>query len=244
MKSKTHASKIRFDLSGYYFTGLILLVLLGFWPSYFSKLFTGTNKFSFYFHFHAVMMFLWIVLLITQPILIRKQKFALHRLMGKLSYFLMPLLFLSLILLTHFRIQEHVLIIGQEKFYGPHLVIPFKDLLILGTSYLIAIRYRHNMNIHARAMISTGIVFIEPALFRLLHHTMLKNGQIAFLVTIGLLYALIITLIFIERKQPRGKWVFPMILGLYIIAHSIIIFEIQFKPWELFARWFANLPLT
>lgn len=79
-------SKIRFDKSGYYFIGLILLVLLGFWPSYFSKFFTETTRFPFYFHFHAIMMSLWILALIAQPILIKKKKLAAHKLIGKLTY--------------------------------------------------------------------------------------------------------------------------------------------------------------
>ena len=238
------APKIRFHKSGYYFIGLILLVLLGFWPSYFSKFLNETNKFSFYFHFHAIMMSLWILALIVQPILIRKKKLTVHKFIGKLTYILMPLLFISVILLTHHRIQDHVLIINNEKFYGPHLLVPFKDLLILGTAYIIAIRYRHDVNIHARAMIATGIVFIEPALIRFIKHSIIQDGLSAYLCSIGLLYSLIIGLIIMERKQKRGRWVFPLILGLYIIVHSILIFQIRIGPWETFAKWFAGLPLT
>jgi hypothetical protein len=40
--------KLRFDLSGYYFIGLIVLVILGFWPFYFAKFFNGTADFTFY----------------------------------------------------------------------------------------------------------------------------------------------------------------------------------------------------
>ena len=76
----------------------------------------------------------------------------------------MPLLFLSVILLTHYRVQDHILRVNNEKLYGPHLIIPFKDLFILGTAYIIAIVYRHDVNIHARAMIATGIIFIEHQL--------------------------------------------------------------------------------
>ena len=57
---KIKAAKLRFDLSGYYFFGLVLLVLLGFWSSYFAKFFNGTADFSFYFHFHAGVLILLI----------------------------------------------------------------------------------------------------------------------------------------------------------------------------------------
>ena len=236
-------SKIRFDKSGYYFVGLIGLVLLGFWPSYFSKFFNGTENYSFYFHFHAAIMSLWILTLIAQPILIRKKKLAVHKFVGRLTYILMPLLFISVILLTHNNIQEHVLIVNSQKLYGPHLIIPFKDLLILGTAYIIAIVYRHDINIHARAMVATGIVFIEPALSRFLIYSM-KDTNIGYLCTIGFVYSILIGLMILERKQKRGRWVFPLILGLYIFVHSLLIFQINFGIWETFAKWFAGLPLT
>lgn len=241
----TITKKIKFDKSGYYFIGLIVLVFLGFWPSYFAKFANGTNKYPFYFHFHATMMSLWMLALIIQPVLIRKKRLALHRAIGKLSYLIMPLLFISVILLTHYQMGDHVEVVNNEKFYGPHLIIPFKDLLIIGIAYFIAIRYRHNVNIHARAMVATGIVFIEPALVRfLLYAVFPDNGLIAILTTIAIVYGILITLMIVERKQKSGRWVFPLILGLFIIVHSIIIFQLNIPGWETFARWFAALPLT
>ena len=240
----TITSKIRFDKSGYYFIGLVGLVLLGFWPSYFSKFFNGTENYSFYFHFHATMMALWILVLIAQPILIRKKKLATHKFIGQLTYILMPLLFISVILLTHYQIQTHVQIVNGEKLYGPHLIVPFKDLLILGTAYIIAIIYRHDINIHARAMIATGIVFIEPALIRFIRHSLIQDGRLAYFLTIGLVYSLLIGLVILERKQKRGRWVFPLILGLYVCVHAILIFKVPIGFWETFAKWFAGLPLT
>jgi len=235
--------KPRFDKSGYYFLVLVGLVLLGFWPSYFSKFFAGTVHHSFYFHFHAIMMSLWISALIVQPILIRKKKLALHKSIGRLSYVMMPLLFLSVILLTHYRIQYHVLVEGNERLYGPHLMIPFKDLLILAMAYIIAVVYRHDVNIHARAMIATGIVFIEPALVRFLK-TLISGGSIAYLCTIAFVYSILIVLIILERRQSKGRWVFPLILASYICVHSLIISEAHNSAWETFAQWFASLPLT
>ncbi|MBS1735833.1 MAG: hypothetical protein JSS98_04425 [Bacteroidetes bacterium] len=238
--------KIRFDKSGYYFMALVCIVLMGFWPSYFAKFATGTNKYPFYFHFHATMMSLWLLLLIVQPILIRKKKLSLHRTIGKLSYVIMPLLFLSVILLRHYQMEKHVQIKNNEKFYGPSLVVPFKDLFIIGIAYIIAIRYRHNVNIHARAMICTGIAFIEPPLIRFLNYAVFPGGDglAAFFTTIGIIYSILIALIIIERKQRSGLWVFPLILGLLIMVHSIIYFQISIPGWETFARWFAALPLT
>lgn len=233
--------KIRFEKSGYYFIGLVVLVVLGFWPTYLSKYFDGTANFNFYFHFHTLMMSLWILALIIQPILIKKKKLSIHRLIGKLSYILMPLLFTSIILLKHYRIGGHV-----TEGLGASLWLQSKDLVIIAIMYCIAIRYRHNIQIHARAMIATGIVFIEPALARFLIGSVFPKEYmlVAFLTTIGLVYALLIALMIIERKQQTGRWIFPLVLILYIIFHNLYFFEISTPAWDAFAKWFVELPIT
>src|ERR1051325_3430348 len=88
-----------FHTSGFYFIGLLALSFLGFWKSYFSKFFDGSMDYSGYFHFHAVMMLLWTAMLIAQPILIRKKKLNIHRLIGKASYVIMPMLLISVLLI-------------------------------------------------------------------------------------------------------------------------------------------------
>ena len=230
-------AKLRFENAGYYFPALIVLGLAGFWPSYFSKFFDGSSNSNLYFHFHVVIVFCWLLALVAQPILIKKRKLRLHKRLGKLSYLIVPLLYISVILLTHSRhtIEDYDLAFA--------VFIPFKDLLIFTTAYFIAIKYRHNMAVHARAMIATSFVFIEPALIRLIVNVF--NGPTgAYLWTVLLMYSLIITLIILERKQERGRWVFPLILVMYWVVHGILIFEVQLSPWISFSRWFISLPLT
>lgn len=230
---KTLNPKLRFDLSGYYFIGLVGLILVGFWPSYFSKFFDGTANFTFYFHFHASMVGLWILMLIVQPILIRKKKLGLHRFIGKLSYFIFPLIFISIMLLSHSRQN------GFGDGWDIGLWVTFKDLLILAVAFYVAYRYRHQVELHARGMIVTGIACIEPAAARINFHT-----QYGYFIVIALVYSVLGILIFIERKQKKGRWVFPLILVLYIMVHSVLIFGIHFGWWQAFGKWFYALPLT
>jgi hypothetical protein len=183
------------------------------------------------------MMSLWLSMLIVQPLLIRKKKLAWHRLIGKLSYVIMPLVFIAVILLAHSRHPP------DQKNLDLRLFLPFKDLIIMGTMYIIAITNRHDVNIHARAMVATGIVFIEPALGRLVGH-IYPAGIADGLITIGVTYTILLILIIKERKQKRGRWVFPLILGMYVIAHTILFFQIHIGVWQLFSKWFAGLPIT
>lgn len=230
-----------FDTSGYYFLALFALAIAGFWPSYFAKFFDGTADFTFYFHFHAFFAVLWIIMLIAQPLLIRQKKFELHRKIGKLSYIVVPLIFVSIILLAHSTLR------GPKENVGLELWVPFKDLLIFAVGYGIAIKYRQTMAIHARGMIVAGIVLIEPALVRLILYVFFPDAGFApqgYIGTIVTVYALLIGLIVYERKQKVGRWVFPLTLGLYLFVHSVLIFQIRVPGWQAFAAWFADLPLT
>ncbi len=76
---------------------------MGLWPSYFSKFFNGTANFTFYFHSHASMVAIWVLILIIQPIRIQKKKIQLHRLIGKISYLAYPLIIISIMLLSYKR---------------------------------------------------------------------------------------------------------------------------------------------
>jgi hypothetical protein len=69
--------------------------------------------------------------------------------------------------------------------------------------------------------------------------------MMAYIATILTVYAVIIYLIYLERKQASARWVFPFVLALYVIAHGMVISEIVYLPfWREFVTWFAGLPLT
>ncbi len=226
---QTIKTKLQLDLSGYYFIGLLVLILIGFWPSYFSKFFSGTADFSYYFHFHATVVGTWVILLIIQPLLIRKKNYALHRSIGKLSYIIAPLIFISIILLFT----------GFHEGWDIGLWVTFKDLLILSIAFFIAFRYRKQMELHARGMIVTGIACIEPAAARIPFHP-----EYGYYITLGIIYSVFLILIFLERNQRKGRWIFPMFMVLYVLVHSVLILNIHFSWWQAFGKWFYNPPLT
>lgn len=230
-----------FSKSGYFFIALFILAILGFWPSYFAKFFDGTADFTSYFHFHSITASLWIVLLIVQPILIQKGNTQWHKRLGRFSYILIPLIYISVILLAHHRIT------GEESNLGISIWITFKDLFILAIAYGIAIYYRQVPAIHARGMIGAGIVLIEPALVRFIQYAFFPGPDFApagYLATILTVYLILILLSVFSWRHRRGRWVFPIILAAYIFVHSVIIFQIRIGIWESFVEWFASLPLT
>jgi hypothetical protein len=244
---ETRRTKSNFDTSVYYFSGLFVLVIVGFWPSYFAKFLAGTADFAFYLHFHATMLILWMAMLIMQPILIRTKRVQLHRFIGKLSYVLFPIVCISTILVIH---QTHT--VGEVNL-GNSLLAQSKNLFIFMAGYGIAIVYRHNIGIHARGMIVTGIALIEPALTRLMLNifavldlfTSSPNFFFyASIPTILLIFSFLVGLMIMERHQKSGRWVFPLTLVFYFTQYVLVIAQIQMSLWEWFSEWFISLPLT
>ncbi|MCK0144741.1 hypothetical protein MWU78_03660 [Arenibacter sp. F26102] len=158
-----------------------------------------------------------------------------------MSFIILPLYYISVILLKHFNIGGEVTV-GL----GASLWLQLKDLVIIGLMFAIAMRNRHNMQVHARAMIATGIVFIEPTLGRFIILTLLPEPDfmLGLGITIIIIYTLIISVIFLERKQKNGRWVFPILLGMFIIFHYLIFFQVSFPLWDSIAEWFVGPPIT
>lgn len=63
--------------------------------------------------------------------------------------------------------------------------------------------------------------------------------------SVGLTDLVFVVLIWLERHSPRGRWVFPTMLGVFVLAQIPALFGLtQQAWWQGFARWFAALPLT
>jgi hypothetical protein len=85
-----------------YFVGLFLLALVAFWPSYLSTPATATG----YMHFHALTATMWMVMLIVQPLAIRRRHIGRHRAIGRVSCVVAPLVVSEMVLLTHSRTPD------------------------------------------------------------------------------------------------------------------------------------------
>lgn len=229
---------MKFKYVDRYFIGFFILVIVGFWPTYFSKFFNGSADFTQYFHFHAITATLWVFFLILQPILIRYKKLRIHRLVGKLSYGLVPLLFISVMLLAHHRIDPDAEDLAWKVW------IPFKDLFIFTFGYAIAIINKKTLPIHVRGMIVAGMALIEPTMVRLVVNVIGIPQPLGYYLGISPDYIILIILMVLERKEKRGRWVFPSAFGLFLFIHIVRIYKITIPIWDDFAHWFISLPLT
>jgi hypothetical protein len=164
---------------GYWFLLLILLVLAGFYSSYFLVFFQPSPLIT---HVHFTLMTLWIAMLIVQPFLIKYKKVAIHRKLGKVSYLLVPLVLVSgflMIRLSYYRVLDDLhqkAAAGLNQFNNEQILkqaaayeaIAFFWLLIFALFYSLAVINRRKSAAHARYMVAAALALLGPTVDRIL----------------------------------------------------------------------------
>ncbi|MBL8517358.1 MAG: hypothetical protein JNM76_10375 [Betaproteobacteria bacterium] len=217
---------------------LLAAAVFGFWLPYFSKL-GAADRFT---HFHVATMLHWMLLLITQPLLICTGRRDLHRAFGRASLVLVPLIILSSLLLAHARISAAGAL--DQPGMLQLLVLQFMAPILFAGFYLAARRNRRSLPVHSRWMLSTGFLLIDPIVARIIGFWMPQwsdAGEWAGPLLAGLT---LLVLIVAERRATAGRHVFPLVLG-WLVVQLILFYTLGASSiWRVFAQWFAALPLT
>ena len=185
-------------------------------------------------------MMTWMLFLIIQPLLIRAGKTSIHRMIGKLSYAIAPLLMLSIFLVSRmvYQRQDNPPVSHEEKIAMIALSIP--DLVSFGVMYGLAIFNRKITYNHLRFMIGTSLLMIPPGLGRALiifyGQTLDQAVDITRYVAMGIAFALMINDIVKKRSY------FPFAIVLAIIGISQLIWELRLAPiWQTIGEAISKL---
>lgn len=223
-----------------YFALLLAVAVVAFWPTYLA---IAPSKTSAYTHLHALTATLWLLMLISQPLAMRFRRMAWHRTVGRLSYVLAPAIVLTIVLLAHSRLQGTPEPMWPIRTYILYLQVALGGLFAL--AYAAAIATRRRSALHARFMVCTALTLIDPIVVRLMlwvDPTPSWNYQ---WVTFGVTDLVLLLLIWRERHRPVGWQVFPCMLAVFLAVQVLALTGwTNSAPWQAFARWFAELPLT
>lgn len=221
-----------------FFFIILLIVQWGFYKTYtiFFPSFTGFKLVQ---HFHGTMMMTWMVLLIVQPLLIATGKISIHKLIGKLSFIIAPLVVISMILVSKFGYYKPFPPLSHiERVAAQALNIPSWIEFVL--FYSLAIINRRNTFNHMRYMIGTALIMIGPGLGRALIVYFHLPFPVA--VTYGFFYTVIpITTAFllndvIKKKSYKAN---AVILAAFFI--HFLLWEFRFyQPWQGIGEFVAN----
>ena len=225
--------------SGYWFIGFLIATLAAFWPSYLSKL---PARMDVYTHVHAALMTVWCGLLIAQPFLIRGDRRAWHRRLGRVSYVLMPVLVASWMLLIHVRAAA----MGDEQFAaeGHAFYVPLAAAIQFVGAWTMAMLRRRTPPLHARYMVCTGVSAIDALVARLIFFNLPPLPHLLLYQAIGFTIAdgILLTLYVVDRSPYRRAFLHMLLF--FLPVHLFFFTGVQTSAWLDVVRWFRSLPLT
>jgi hypothetical protein len=223
------------------FIAFFLFMMFAFWLTYFTRILEQDN---YRMHMHGAALLLWCILLIVQPWLIRQKKFAQHRMLGKFSYFLIPVFLFTTIDLLHYRIA------GQSGTMITYFVALVVNALIAFTIfYLLAIWHRKRPTTHARYMICTVFPLVTPVSDRIIHihfPSILKylptieGNPIAPVIGFAIADLILLALCIWDWRAHKKVTVFPVALGVMLTYHFSVLNFHKFGMWKSFSLWFTG----
>ncbi len=234
---------------GYWFLLFIVLVFAGFYHTYFSVLFQPVKPVI---HIHFVLMAIWIVMLIVQPFLIKYKKPALHRLIGRISYVVVPLLLLTTFILIRNEYYDSISDLENRSIPGQgplsHTEILKQAAAQQGLAlfyfiwffvfYLLAIKNKKKSPVHARYMLATSLSLLGPTVDRMIFFVFKMDklpGSLPIeLVAFCMADAVLAVLLLKDYRENRPVKTLLTALFIYIMGQALY-FSLPGTPiWQIF----------
>ncbi|NIJ54209.1 hypothetical protein [Dyadobacter arcticus] len=200
---------------GYYLLLFIPLIFAAFYKSYLVKFPHYEINFDNTIHIHAFLASLWVLMLIVQPFLIVNKELAWHRLVGKLSYVVFPLLILSFIPGIAKLINS-----GETIF----IFFPISDCLYMIVLYSLAIFYKKKSPKHMRFMIASSLALLGPTIGRIFPRYFDMSEVDAQTVQYAITFSILFALILMDRKNKRDYNPYSIAAGLVVIHAAVFYF--------------------
>lgn len=222
----------------YWFGALAVFAVVGFWPTYFSKLTTA----SAHAHAHGLAMSLWCVLLISQAWLIRTGRRDIHRRLGKVSFLLVPIVVVATVSFAHVNVRADGL--TPIRLYILYLQVHL--ILLFLIAYGLAMYHRRQPVMHARFMICTALTLIDPVLVRIIFFNIWTPDHLIYLqaITYSVTDLVLVALIMSDWRRELRLGVYPAMLALFVLFQIPTFFLDHLPVWNSFAAWFMGLPLS
>ncbi len=212
----------QYQFLGFFFLAFIVFVALGFYYPYFS-LFPGFKDVSQMVQIHAAALLLWVVILITQPLLVTYQKFKAHRLIGRFTYFLMPVIILTSVGVLRQQYVEGLeqKMTSSESFRT--LYTSAAELVSIVIYYTLAVFniLKGNVPYHMRYMICLALEFIPPSFGRTLGYWLYMRQYYTYNISIILCMLILILLILYDRRKNLDYKPYVLALSIFSITQII-----------------------
>ena len=222
-----------------FFVVILAFVVWGFFRTYFG-LFPTFNGITTAQHFHGLLLLSWFAMLIVQPMLIRYKRYEMHRNLGKLSYILVPLILISIFLVTKGQYLRMAHILPQPQNIGG-LALNVPIIFAFGAFYMLAMVYKNNTPYHMRYMIATSLLLLGPGTGRafIIYGGMSFHDGVFYSTVFTELIAVGLIIYDLVKQRPYKPYVVTLIV--FLVCHFIWQFQMA-QWWQViggeFAEWF------
>lgn len=187
-------------------------------------------------------MFAWTALLVAQPLLIRSGWRHLHRVAGRVSYLLVPVIVASTLVLANYQVGRR----GLSPVGTYLLLLQLTLLLQFVVLYGLGIRARKRPDVHARYMVCTALPLIDPIFARIIAIYFPPSGNLfaGQLLTFGLTDLVLLALVAWDWRSMRRRDVFLRALPVVLILQAAVFLLAGSAAWAAFSAWFMDLPIS
>ena len=224
----------------YLFVTLLLITFIGFYKTYFglAPYFEGLKS---DFHVHALALVLWILLLITQPLLIRHKRHDLHRKVGKVSYLVMLFVIYSIIQVA--KVQYHRGVSEGMSAFDLHfgMYMSFADVVPFAILYLLSMWYSKKPKIHMRLIIACSVIFFNPAIGRIFIFYLGVPLFAGILLAYAFCDLILLGFLFFDWHNERDFKPFLYSLLFLLFWHTSFLYFPSTSLWQNTAQWLAKV---
>lgn len=232
----------------------LILVPFAFYATYFSVFLAPKPVVE---HLHFAVMVLWLGLSVAQPMLIRYGKFRLHRLVGRLSYVVLPLVVITAYQMLRIGARREMDSLqtqvnqGTATLTSAEILNQGSEYALLATPYIVwpaiffslAIYYRKNMIYHSRYMVATMLTVVGPVVdrFFFIWLGMARLGPLpAEYVSFMVIDASLLALLMLDVKAGRDSKPLSVSLGVYFAGQLSYLLLSKTAIWYTIAPVFLQ----
>jgi hypothetical protein len=150
----------------YYILVCIVVIVAGFWESYFSV----SGNVPWQFHAHGVAASIWVLMVLAQSWTPHHDQLSLHRAVGKSSLFLFPFLIGGLAAIIDLTAKGFAANDGpvRQMFGGEFLIGLALAMAAYVVLYYRALKFRRKVWVHSGYMLATPLILFESPFSRLM----------------------------------------------------------------------------
>lgn len=201
-----------------------VLVSLGFVPSYMMA-YSGAMHLHWFAHVHGIIMTSWLLLFLTQSILVAKRNFQFHRKLGMLAVAIGILVWLSMIIASVRARLEYYIPVADDSW--DILLVELYASSLFALFFTWGIMARKNAAAHKRMLLLSTIILMTAAIDRILPH-MLARFVFLDLLLVPLIVYDLVTLKQVHKITAIGA-------GSLIVIQLIVSIAWGTPTWHRFA---------